>query len=71
MNYLVGIDVGTSVTKTVLFDEKGRVIASAFREYPLYQPRNGWVEQRPEDWRNAVLETLKKVMDVSGTDACD
>lgn len=71
MNYLVGIDVGTSATKTVLFDEKGRVIASASREYPLYQPRNGWAEQRPEDWRDAVLETLKKVMDVSGADACD
>ena len=28
MNYLLGIDVGTSATKTVLFDEKGTVIAS-------------------------------------------
>ena len=27
MNYLLGIDVGTSATKTVLFDEKGTVIA--------------------------------------------
>ena len=46
MNYLMGIDVGTSGTKTVLFDEKGTVIASALREYPLYQPHNGWAEQR-------------------------
>ena len=35
MNYLLGIDVGTSATKTVLFDEKGTVIASASQEYPL------------------------------------
>ena len=41
MNYLLGIDVGTSATKTVLFDEKGTVIASASQEYPLYQPENG------------------------------
>ncbi|MCI9147655.1 MAG: xylulokinase [Hungatella sp.] len=66
MNYLVGIDVGTSATKTVLFDEGGNVIAWASKEYPLYQPENGWAEQRPEDWRDAVLETLKEVMERSG-----
>ena len=32
MNYLIGIDIGTSATKTVLFDENCRVIASASRE---------------------------------------
>lgn len=34
MNYLIGIDLGTSSTKTVLFDEKGEVIASASKDYP-------------------------------------
>lgn len=62
MNYLIGIDVGTSATKTVLFDETGTVIASASQEYPLYQPKNGWAEQRPEDWRDAVLSTLQMVV---------
>lgn len=66
MNYLIGIDVGTSATKTVLFDEVGNVIASASREYPLYQPKNGWAEQKPEDWRDAVLETLAEVMRLGG-----
>ncbi|MCD8370966.1 MAG: xylulokinase [Clostridiales bacterium] len=62
MNYLIGIDVGTSATKTVLFDENGTVVASASREYPLYQPENGWAEQRPEDWREAVLVTVAQVV---------
>ncbi|MFV0240795.1 MAG: FGGY family carbohydrate kinase, partial [Lacrimispora sphenoides] len=66
MKYLIGIDVGTSATKTVLFDETGGVIASASREYPLYQPKNGWAEQKPEDWRDAVLDTLSQVMTESG-----
>ena len=57
MNYLIGIDIGTSATKTVLFDENGTVIASASREYPLYQPENGWAEQRPQDWREAAIDT--------------
>ncbi len=35
MNYLIGIDLGTSSTKTVLFDEMGEVISSASKDYPL------------------------------------
>lgn len=71
MKYLIGVDVGTSATKTVLFDEDGAVAASASREYPLYQPENGWAEQRPEDWRDAVLATLKEVTEQSGVPAGD
>jgi xylulokinase len=67
--YLIGIDVGTSATKTVLFDEEGRVVASSSREYPLSQPQNGWAEQRPEDWREAALWTLREVVQGSGVDA--
>lgn len=66
MNYLIGIDVGTSATKTVLFQEDGIVIATASADYPLYQPENGWAEQRPEDWREAVLHTLGRVREESG-----
>lgn len=62
MNYLIGIDIGTSATKTVLFDETCNVIASSSVEYPLYQPNNGWAEQKPEDWRDATLSTLADVI---------
>lgn len=62
MRYLMGIDLGTSATKTVLFDEFGMAIQSASEEYPLYQPQNGWAEQNPEDWRNAVLHTIERVV---------
>lgn len=42
MKYLIGVDVGTSATKTVLFDEECRPVAEASAEYPMYQPQNGW-----------------------------
>lgn len=71
MNYLIGIDVGTSATKTVLFDELGNVVTSASQEYPLYQPRNGWAEQKAEDWAHAVLDTVRKVVQESGVAAAD
>lgn len=54
MEYLLGIDIGTSGTKTVLFDTDGHVAASKTVEYPMAQPQNGWAEQNPEDWWQAV-----------------
>ena len=59
MKYLIGIDLGTSGTKTVLFNTEGNAVASATVEYPLYQPHNGWAEQDPADWWNACIDTLK------------
>ena len=59
VNYLIGIDLGTSGTKTVLFDQNGAAIASATVEYPLYQPKNGWAEQEPSDWWQATAVTLR------------
>ena len=66
MAYVIGVDLGTSGTKTVLFDETGRVIASHTIEYPLYQPQNGYAEQEPADWREAAFDTIRAVMDKSG-----
>lgn len=71
MKYLIGIDIGTSATKTVMFDEAFNVIVSSSQEYPMYQPQNGWAEQRPEDWRDAVINTIKDVVEKSGVNAED
>ena len=71
MKYLLGIDLGTSGTKTVLFDQAGAAVASATVEYPLLQPRNGWAEQRPEDWWNAAVSTIRTVLEKSGVDRAD
>lgn len=68
MEYLIGIDLGTSGTKTVLFDRLGKVIASATVEYPMYQERNGWAEQDPLDWWHASCETLQSVIQQGGVD---
>ena len=54
MAYLIGIDIGTSGTKTILIDETGRVLARAVVEYPLYTPHPQWSEQNPSDWWGAA-----------------
>lgn len=66
MRYIIGIDLGTSAAKTVLFDEEGNIAASASYEYPLYQPQNGWAEQNPEDWARAAVTTITSVVKNTG-----
>jgi len=61
MNYFIGVDVGTSATKSVLFDENGSVIASDSQSYELKQPYNGWAQQNPIDWKNAAIKTIKEI----------
>ena len=71
MKYVLGIDLGTSGTKTVLFDQNGNGICSATIEYPMYQPCNGWAEQDPSDWANAAVNTIRTVLSQSGVPAED
>ncbi len=66
MIYTLGVDIGTSGTKTILIDKNGNVIKSHTVEYPLYQPQNGYAEQNPLDWYNAVIETITVVVKESG-----
>ncbi len=68
MAFLLGVDIGTSGTKTVLFDEKGNTVASDLQEYPLYQPNIGWAEQEPEDWWKATYTSINNVILKSGID---
>ncbi len=71
MKYLIGVDLGTSATKTIMINEKGEVVASASSAYPLYEPANGWAEQDPHDWRRAVMETIRETVKKSGVAAED
>ncbi len=61
MRYLLGVDVGTTGTKSILFQEDGKIIGQAYCAYPTQTPRVGYSEQNPEDWWNAVCETVKQV----------
>ena len=69
MAYLLGVDIGTSGTKTVLFKEDGTTVASSTREYSLYQPNVGWAEQDPADWWWASCATIREVIGKSGVKA--
>ena len=59
MEYLIGLDIGTSGTKGVLFDTNGQPKFSHTEEYPMYQPQNGYAEENPDDLWEASKLVLK------------
>lgn len=59
--YVLGIDIGTTGTKSMLISSKGEVLTSAYREYGLITPGN-FVEQKAEDWWTTVVDTVKECM---------
>jgi len=68
MAYLLGIDVATTGTKALLIDERGKVVASATKEYPLYMPRPLWSEQDPADWWKGTVASIRELLESSAVD---
>ena len=62
MAHLLGIDIGTSGTKTLICDEEGNVLATAMAEHAISSPKPGWSEQDPEDWWEAAGKATKSVL---------
>lgn len=59
--YLIGIDVGTTGTKAMLFAASGACLKTAYQDYAISTPQVGRVEQSPEDWWQAVGKTVREV----------
>ncbi len=58
-SYYLGVDIGTTSTKAVLFGERGTVISMHHSEYPLYSPTPSIAEQDPDEIFLAVKEVIK------------
>jgi xylulokinase len=59
---LLGLDVGTTATKAIIFDVHGNIVASAEHGYPLLTPQPGWVEQDAEELWRVVVATIRSVV---------
>ncbi len=60
---ILAIDQGTSGTKTVLFDENGKLIVKATVELASSYPKPGFVEQNPEEIYQTVIESVHQCVD--------
>lgn len=58
MKYIIGIDVGTTATKGVLYDENGKKVASVKRGYPLIQEKMDQAEEDPKLIFDAVQDVI-------------
>jgi xylulokinase len=67
--YLLGIDLGTSSTKSALYSTDGRLLADATLEVPIYYPKPGVVEQESDDFYSTAAATVKTCLSQSGVDA--
>jgi xylulokinase len=62
MDYLLGIDAGTTAFKAVLFDQDGKEIAVGACEYDLEYPFPGWVELDAEKYWEALKSVILNVL---------
>lgn len=62
----MAIDQGTSSSRTVIFDDRAAVVASAQQEFPQEYPQPGWVEHDPEEIWGSVLNVTRTAFEKSG-----
>lgn len=69
--YTIGIDVGTTGTKTVLFDAERGIVAQASRESALHSPHPGWAEADPAQWLENVTGSIRELLAETSVAAAD
>jgi glycerol kinase len=71
MTHILAIDQGTTSSRSILFDAKLRVVATAQQEFPQHYPASGWVEHDPADLWSTVADTARAVIAKAGLAAAD
>ena len=71
MTYLLALDQGTSSSRSIVFDEDGRIVALAQQELPQIYPEPGWVEHDPMKIWHSQLATARQALGKAGLQARD
>ncbi len=69
--YIVSLDQGTTSSRAIVFDDKGKIAGVAQKEFKQIYPRAGWVEHDPEDIWSSQLEVFKQAISKSGASLDD
>ena len=62
MKYILAIDQGTTGSRAIIYDTKGKPVTSAYQEFPQYFPKPGWVEHNAEEIWDSVYSTIQAVL---------
>ena len=67
---LLAIDVGTQSARAIVFDAAGQMHAKAQESFdpPYVSPQDGWAEQDPEFYWQAVCRAVRGLWDAHGVD---
>jgi glycerol kinase len=68
MGFVLGIDLGTTATKSIIFDRDSNIMGSGYRELPQLFPKPGWVEHDPVAMWRTVTDSVAEALLVSGID---
>ena len=60
--YIIALDQGTTSSRAVIFDKQQRVVGISQKEYPIFYPQSGWVEQDPMDIYASQYSVLTEVL---------
>ncbi|MCF8002367.1 MAG: glycerol kinase GlpK [Halanaerobiales bacterium] len=60
--YILAIDQGTTSTRAFIFNQDGKIINKAQKEFTQYYPKPGWVEHDPEEIWNSTIGVINKVI---------
>ena len=63
--YLVGVDLGTSSTKSALYNSDGKLITESSADVPIYYPEPGVVDQENDDFFSTAAQTVKECVTTS------
>ncbi|MFB3814524.1 MAG: xylulokinase [Terriglobales bacterium] len=67
MRCWLGIDVGTTGTRALLIDSKGKIVAAATADHPpIHMPEPQWAEQDPADWWRAAKTAIPAALNAAG-----
>ncbi|HEX5923944.1 MAG TPA: glycerol kinase GlpK [Baekduia sp.] len=65
---ILGIDQGTTGSRAFLFDERGKVVTSAYSEFEQFFPRPGWVEHDAAEIWEVTKKVCHEALDDAGID---
>jgi glycerol kinase len=71
MVFLLALDQGTTSSRAIVFDDGGRVVAAAQREFRQYYPQPGWVEHDANEIAQAQFEVAGEALHAAGLTAAD
>src|SRR5919109_814302 len=69
MRYVLALDQGTTSSRAIVFDEEGRAVATAQREFEQHYPQPGWVEHDPREIYGTQRETAREAVRKAGIPA--